>query len=56
MDVHGLNECETRRTKLTELILRCVKPKLFLGRGQKAKWFVAFIRRCLWRISIGIRK
>ena len=54
--VDSLNECETRRIKLTELILWCVKPKLFLGRGPQAKWFVGFIRRWIWRNSIGIRR
>ena len=40
MGQESVNEGETRRD---ELILRhrCgVKPKLFLGRGQEAKWFV----------------
>ena len=40
MGVDRLNGCETRRT---ELILRhrcSMRMKLFLGRGQKSKWFV----------------
>lgn len=40
MDQASLNEHETRRIKLTELVLWSVKPTLFLGRGPKAKWFV----------------
>jgi hypothetical protein len=40
MGVDSLKACETRRI---ELILRhccSMRVKLFLGRGQKAKWFV----------------
>lgn len=39
----GLNSLKWHETRRDELILRhrCgVNPKLFLGRGQKAKWFV----------------
>lgn len=49
MDRSSLKDLETRRIKLTELILWWMRPKLFLGRGPQAKWFV--LHQALdWRI------
>lgn len=55
MDQASLKEHETRRIKVDELELWCVKPKVFLGRGSVAKWFVLHqaLGRKIGFISIG---
>ena len=40
MGLASLNECETRRDELILWVFCGVNRKLFLGRGQTAKWFV----------------